>query len=95
MSNLPKKFVALCAIVVLAPLCIAFGCVAAVFAIQQLINGWIPSNWFSNSSLDWIFSDGTEGGATNYFGFMLSAVPASMCGLGVRWGYRTVRETPG
>ena len=94
MKTAGMKLTALLAIIGLAPLSLALGCVAAVFLIQQVVNGWIPSRWFSDSGADWLFGDGTKGGATNYFGFMLSAMPSYLCGLGVKWGYETLRKNP-
>jgi hypothetical protein len=94
MKTAGMKFVALLAIIGLAPLSFMLGGIAAIFLIQQVVSGWIPSQWFSDSGLDWAFGGGTKGGASNYFGFMLSAMPSYLCGLGVKWGYETLRKSP-
>jgi len=77
-------------IIVCTPLAVAFGSLAALFLLQEFVNGWIPSRWFSDSPLDWMMSTGTEGGAANYIGFMLTAMPAGLTGKGALWGYEKV-----
>lgn len=86
-STFTSQATGLITVVILAPPCAFFGLVAAYFLAQQFLAGWIPSRWFSGSAADWIFADGTEGGASNYFGFMVCALPAALCGKGVEWGY--------
>jgi hypothetical protein len=82
------------AIVAFAPLVLVFGVAAASFLLQEFVNGWIPSNWFSSSGLDWLFAGGTDGGASNYFGFMLTGVPAGLSGGAVLWGVERLRSRP-
>ncbi len=82
-----SRVVGLLAIVVFAPIAAVMGLFAALFLLQQFINGWIPSRWFSSSGADWIFGAGTQGSASNYIGFMLTALPAAGAGKLVLWGY--------
>jgi hypothetical protein len=84
--SIGSKFLGVCALVVCAPLCLLFGLAAALFAASEIFNGLIPTRWFSTSGADWIFGTGSQGSARNYFGFMLSAVPASLCAAGAKWG---------
>ena len=88
-----SKFLGVCAVVVCAPLCLLFGLAAALFAASEVFNGFIPTRWFSTSGVDWIFGTGTQGSARNYFGFMLSAIPASLCAAGAKWGLDQVKTT--
>ena len=81
------RIVGLVVLIVAAPIAVLLGLAAARYLIQQFLNGWIPSRWLSNSSADWIFGDGTEGAASNYFGFMFCAVPAGLAGKAALWGY--------
>lgn len=82
-----RKFFGLVVAVLLTPPTIVFGAIAAFFLARQFVSGWIPSQWFSDSPLDWAFGGGVEGGANNYFGFVLSAFPTFFCYSGVLWGY--------
>lgn len=92
MNNFSSKLLAALTLVVCAPLALIFGCVAAVFLVQQFLSGWIPSRWFSSSGADWIFGGGSKGSASNYFGFMISAVPAGIFGHATKWSYETLRK---
>ena len=82
-----SRFLGLAVLIVAAPLALLCGLIAAYFLAQEVISGWIPSRWVSDSGWDWIFGTGTQGGARNYFGFMLSALPAGMFGKATAWGY--------
>lgn len=86
-----KKSIGLVVAVLLTPPTVVFGAIAALFLARQFVSGWIPSQWFSDSPLDWAFGMGVEGSATNYAGFMLAGIPAIVCGSGVLWGYDTFR----
>jgi hypothetical protein len=86
-KSLGTKIVGLIVLIVTAPIAVLFGLAAARYLMQQFLNGWIPSRWLSNSSADWIFGDGTEGAASNYFGFMFCAVPSGLAGKAALWGY--------
>ena len=86
-NSLGTKIVGLIVLIVTAPIAVLLGLAAARYLIQQFLNGWIPSRWLSNSSADWIFGDGTEGAASNYFGFIFCAVPAGLAGKAALWGY--------
>ena len=92
MNSFSSKLLAVVTLIVCAPLALIFGCAAAVFLFQQFLNGLIPSRWFSSSGADWIYGGGTEGSAKNYFGFMISAVPAALFGHATKWGYETMRK---
>ena len=91
--SIGSKFLGVCAVVACAPLCLLFGLAAALFAASEIFNGFIPTRWFSTSVVDWIFGTGSQGSARNYFGFMLSAIPASLCGAGAKWGLDQVKAT--
>jgi hypothetical protein len=82
-----KRVGGLFVLILLAPPTLFFGVVAAFFLGRQFISGWIPSNWFSDSPLDWAFGIGSNGSASNYLGFMLASVPACICYSGAKWGY--------
>jgi hypothetical protein len=86
-SSFGSRLIGLSVLIVAAPLTLLFGLVAAYFLVQEFLSGWIPSRWISDSGWDWIFGSGKEGGARNYFGFMLSALPAGMFGTATSWGY--------
>jgi len=92
MNNYSSKLLATVTLVICAPLALIFGCVAALFLLQQFLSDLNPSNWFSSSGADWIFGGGSEGSASNYFGFMISAVPAGIFGHATRWSYETLRK---
>ena len=64
-----------------------FGVVAAYALASQLIAGWLPSSWFSSNAADWMFAMGTEGGAADYFAFMLNGLLAAGCYSAIRWGF--------
>jgi uncharacterized membrane protein len=91
--SIGSKFLGVCAVVVCAPLCLLFALVAALFAASEIFNGFIPTRWFSTSAVDWISGTGSQGSARNYFGFMLSAIPASLCGAAAKWGLDQVKVT--
>jgi len=91
--SIGSKFLGVCAVVVCAPLCLLFGLAAGVFVASEIFNGLIPTRWFSTSAVDWIFGTGSQGSARNYFGFMLSAIAASLCGAGAKWGLDQVKTT--
>ena len=86
-NSLGTRMVGLTAMIVSIPLVILCGLVAARYLLQEFLNGWIPSRWLSNSSVDWIFGSGTQGSASNYFGFMLAAIPTGIAGKAALWGY--------
>jgi len=64
-----------------------------LFVASEIFNGLIPTRWFSTSGVDWIFGTGAQGNARNYFRFMLSAIPASLCGAGAKWGLGQIKAT--
>lgn len=82
-----KRFLGLVVAILLTPPTVVLGAAAGFFLARQFVSGWIPSQWFSDSPLDWAFGGGIEGGANNYFGFLLCGFPALLCGSGVLWGY--------
>ena len=89
---LTRTVAALAAVVVCAPFGLGFGVLAAVFAIDQFVAGWLPSRWFSSSASDWVFGMGTEGSARNYVGLMVTGVGAYACFAAVGWGLATLRQ---
>ena len=58
-----------------------------VAMVNQFFNGVIPSRWFSTSAVDWVFADGTKGGAASYLAFMMGALVAGGCVSAIRWGF--------
>ena len=86
-----RKFFGLVVAMLLTPPTVVFGAIAALFLARQVVSGWIPSQWYSDSPLDWVFGMGVEGSANNYVGFMFAGVPAIVCGSGVLWGYDAFR----
>lgn len=66
---------------------IFFGFNAAYALAHQFIAGWLPSQWFSNNPADWFIAMGTEGGAADYFVFMVNGILAYGCWWVIRWGY--------
>jgi hypothetical protein len=87
-NNALSRAIGLLTILAFTPLALVLGVVALSFLLQQFINGWTPQDWVSQSGADWIFGDGTQGAARNYFGFMLAGVPAGLLGKAVLWGYK-------
>lgn len=73
--------------VVLGPLMAFFAVNAALALVAQFVAGWTPGSWFSSNVIDWLFADGAEGGAANYFTFMVNAVLSSLCWRGIAWAF--------
>lgn len=90
--DLARKAVGLLVVVVCAPLGAILGLLAAVFAVDQFVAGWLPSRWFSSSASDWVFGMGTEGSARNFVGLMVTGVGAYACFAAVGWGLATLRQ---
>jgi len=86
-NSLGTRMLGLSVLILASPIALGFGLIAGSFLLQQFLNGWIPSRWFSSSGTDWMFGDGTQGAASNYFGFMLAAIPTGIAGKGALWGY--------
>ena len=73
--------------IALVPLFI-FATLNAVAALAStFIAGWLPSEWFSDNPVDWLFAFGVANGAANYFTFMISAMVASVLGTAIRWAF--------
>lgn len=89
--SLGRSFVALLVLIVMVPLGALSGLVAAVFLLDQVLSGWIPSRWFSSSAADWVFGAGTAGSARDYLGFMVTGVFATGCFKGAEWALRVLR----
>lgn len=87
-----RKVVGLVVVVVCAPVGLGLGLLAAMFAIDQFIGGWVPTRWFSSSPADWMFGMGTEGSARNYVGLMVTGVGAYACFAAVGWGLAEIRQ---
>jgi hypothetical protein len=92
MNNFLLKILAVVTLVIFAPLALVFGLIAALFLLQQFLSGLNPLNWFSGSGADWIFGGGSEGSASNYFGFMISAALAFIFWSVTKWSYETLRK---
>jgi len=69
------------------PVLLVSGLIAFLALADMFISGWIPSTWFSHNPLDWMFAFGTEGGASDYFIFMPSAMICYGCYKAIEWGY--------
>ena len=54
---------------------------------SQWLRSWLPSNWFSGNAADWIWGTGGVNDASSYLGFMLNAIPATLLGFAIRWGF--------
>lgn len=87
-----RMLLALLVVVVLAPVGIASGMMAALFLADQFLSGWIPSRWLSTSVSDWVFGAGTAGSARNYVGFMVTGVVAAGCLKGVERAVGVLRR---
>jgi hypothetical protein len=61
--------------------------VAVAAMVNQFFNGVIPSRWFSTNAVDWMFGDGTKGGAANYLAVMMGSLVAGGCATAIRWGF--------
>ncbi len=92
MNTISSKLLAAVTLVICAPLALIFGLVAALFLLKQFVSGLNPLNWFSSSGADWLFGGGSDGSASNYFGFMLSAIPAALFGHATKWSYGTLQK---
>ena len=73
--------------IVLGPVMVFCAINAMLALLSQFVAGWTPSSWFSSSALDWFFAGGTDGGAANYFAFMVNGVLSSMCFAGIKWAF--------
>jgi len=90
--SIARTIPAVLVIVLLAPLGLASGLVAALFLADQFLSGWIPGRWFSSSAADWVFGAGTAGSARNYVGFMAAGVVAASCLKAVEWAMGVLRR---
>jgi len=50
--SIARTIPAVLVIVLLAPLGLACGLMAALFLADQFLSGWIPGRWFSSSAAD-------------------------------------------
>lgn len=82
----PPRILGLLAIVTLGPVGVVLAALAAGYLAHQFISGWIPADWWSGSFADWMIGFGQKGSASDYVGFMITAVPAGLCFNGVKWG---------
>lgn len=73
--------------IVFGPIFLFFTLNAIAALASTFIAGWLPSQWFSDNPVDWIFAFGVANGAANYFTFMISAVLASVSGSVIRWAF--------
>jgi hypothetical protein len=55
--------------------------------LSQWLSSWLPANWFSGNSADWIWGTGSANDARSYFGFMINVIPATLLGYAIRWGF--------
>lgn len=72
---------------ILGPVFVVTVALAFLALAHNFISGWIPSRWFSNNPFDWLYSFGTEGGAADYFSFMVCAMIATFSGSAIRWSF--------
>jgi hypothetical protein len=73
--------------IVLGPVMVVAGLVAAVALISMFVAGWIPSEWLSSNGADWVFGTGVEGSGAYFFRFMVGAMVAGGCWTAIRWGF--------
>jgi hypothetical protein len=73
--------------IIAGPLFVFFGLNAVAALASTFIGGWLPSQWFSDNPVDWLFAFGQVDGAANYFTFMISALLASVSGYAIRWAF--------
>lgn len=73
--------------VVLGPIMVVAGLVAAGSLLSMVIGAWIPGQWFSGNAADWLFGSGAEGSAGSFFLFMVSGMIAGGCWAAIRWGF--------
>jgi hypothetical protein len=64
--------------------------VAIISSLVALVGSFLP---WARVFFITINETGSQGSARNYFGFMLSAIPASLCGAGAKWGLDQVKAT--
>lgn len=85
-SRISDRITGLIVIAACGPFALGLSGLASIFLINEIVNGLIPTRWFSTNVADWLFGAGTQGSARNYFGFILSALAASPFWAGVNWG---------
>lgn len=73
--------------IIAAPVFVFFALNAVAALAATFIGGWIPSQWFSDNPVDWLFAFGQVDGAANYFTFMISAAIASASSWAMRWAF--------
>jgi hypothetical protein len=73
--------------IIAAPVFVFFALNAVAALAATFIGGWIPSQWFSDNPIDWLFAFGQVDGAANYFTFMISSVIASASSWAMRWAF--------
>ena len=73
--------------IVFGPIFLFFALNAIAALASTFIAGWLPSKWFSDNPVDWIFAFGVANGAANYFTFMISAFIASASSWAMRWAF--------
>jgi len=83
------------AIVLCGPTAVFCSAIAGIFLLSEIVNGLIPTRWFSDNATDWLFGTGTEGSARGYFGFILSTIVSSPFWAGANWGISTLRRPRG
>jgi hypothetical protein len=72
---------------IFVPLMLVSAANALAALAATFIGGWLPSEWFSDNPVDWLFAFGQINGAANYFAFMASALVASGCWWVLRWAF--------
>ena len=90
MSDSPQPLLIMRGIVLLiifGPICLVSGAIAALTLADQVISGWMPSNWFDSGGLLDQMVGGGPGAFTGYVRFMVFAVIASLTGSIIKWGF--------
>jgi len=72
----------------LGPICLVSFAIAALTILEMLISSWNPSNWFSDSGVDWLFGAGGKGDGERFLKFMVFGVVGAATSGVIRWGYQ-------
>jgi len=74
-------------LVIFGPICLVSGAIAALTLADQVISGWIPSNWFDWGGPMDQMAGGGSGSFSNYVRFMIFGVIATLTGSVIKWGF--------
>jgi hypothetical protein len=74
-------------LILFGPVFLICGINLVIVVISYQIGSLSPNNWFSNSSVDWLFGGGQAGGAGLFLGFIVNgALTVGSAGV-IRWGF--------